>query len=74
MRQFRIRYFFNLIITLLFAAIFSKIGSSNMSLFGNFGLVSAKPDAFSLIGLIPTATNLETTAAARAADNSQFEG
>ena len=45
-----------------------------MSLFGNFGLVSAKPEALSLIGLIPTVTNLETTAAARAADNSQFEG
>ena len=43
-------YRFNLIITLLFAAIFSCMGSSNMSLFGNFGLVSAKPEAFILIG------------------------
>ena len=43
-------YRFNLIITLLFAAIFSCMGSSNISLFGNFGLVSAKPEAFILIG------------------------
>ena len=47
--QFK-NYRFNLIITLLFAAIFSCMGSSNMSLFGNFGLVSAKPEAFILIG------------------------
>ena len=43
-------YRFNLIITLLFAALFSRMGSSNMSLFGNLGLVSAKPEAFILIG------------------------
>ncbi len=67
-------YLCSLIITLLFAIMFSTIGSLNMSLFGNFGLVSAYPDAFILIGSIPVVINFDTTAAALAADNSQFEG
>ena len=60
--------------TLLFAARFSGIGSLNISLLGNFGFVSAKPDAFILVGFTPAAINFETTAAALAADNSQFDG
>ena len=67
-------YLCSLIITLLFAIIFSTMGSLYKSLFGNFGLVSAYPDASILIGSIPTVINLDTTAAALAADNSQFEG